>query len=127
MAKWRLKPAEIGEAASLSISIAIMVALVGYLSYAALRPQTEQLAVSSRVGAIVEAGANSGQYVVPVDIHNDGTRGISALHLDITVAGQHHMVELQYIAAGAQHRIYVYSPGNGQPEVTVRPLSYNLD
>lgn len=127
MTKFQIKPAEIGEMTSLVVSIIIMMSLVSYLAYASLREQAEQLAVSSTVGTVVEAGMQSGQYVVPVDIANHGTRGIAALHLDIAVASQHHAIELQYLAADAQRRIYVYSPTPTQPDVVVTPLSYHID
>lgn len=127
MALIKIKPAEIGEAASLTISIVIMLLLVGFLLYASLRPQSKTLAVSSTVGSVVEAGTGSKQFVVPVDVHNHGPRGITSLHLDIAMESQHHMIELQYLAAGAHRKMYVYSPQAAQPAVTITPMSYHVD
>lgn len=127
MSYFKIKPAELGEATSLVISMIIMLGLTGYLIYAAFRGGSELLGISSTIGEVVKVAGHDNQFVVPIDINNTGTHGITSLQLDITVEQLHHKLELEYLAAGSSRKVYLYSPTAAQPAVAVTPLSYRID
>lgn len=75
-------PAEIGEAVTLAISLIIFTALIGYLLYSLTREETDLLPITAQAG-IASQIVETGNYIIPITVKNNGPKSITYLQLDV--------------------------------------------
>lgn len=119
---------------TLGLSVLLVLAIAGYLVYSGSREQSPHVPVEVRVlaGEVQEA---SGRYVVPIEVRNLGRRTLKDLKVQVTFAapaGESNQpdeeVTLDYLAAGAAQKIYLYVHRHPKDmTVVAEPSSYRLE
>lgn len=127
--KFKLKPAEFGEAVSLGISIVLVLGLVLYLLYSMLQKETEYLSVTATAEAAVRV-EDTDAYVIPVTVENKTPKSVTYLQLSATLGrgGEERDIELDYLPRHSTRKIYLFvdRPYEGE-QVEIKPLYYKFD
>ncbi|MFN3648339.1 MAG: hypothetical protein ACK47B_02060 [Armatimonadota bacterium] len=122
----------VAEWISLGISVLLILGLSGYLLWQGLGAETEHIPVQVRPlwGEVRPLG---GEYVVPIEVENQGRRTVRDLRIGITYVGeQGEEVEqdttIDYLGERSKTRVFVYVPTDPrQAQLEATPSLYRLE
>lgn len=127
MKRFRIKPAEMGEAISLGVSILILGAVIIYLISGMMQDSSDYLALTARAEAPVRL-ENSHAFVIPVKIINDTSRSVAYVEISIDMGAEIRTVDIDYVPRHSERTIYLYADKELNPEqVRATPLYYKFD
>lgn len=104
---------KVAEWVTLGASVALVLAVAGYLFREAMRDHPAAVPVTVRVLAD-EAREVDGRFVVPVEVTNRGERTLKGLTIQVTIRGgapggrEPADVTLDYLGEKARGRVYLY-------------------
>lgn len=122
-----LKPAEMGEAISLGISVLLVLSLLAYLivalfvrsdnPYVSIRPEVQ--------GAVAQP---DGGYIIPVTIRNMGEKTVPYASVTITLPGMEKEIEVEYLPRQSTRDIYLsVDQPYTQDQISAKTSYYRLD
>jgi uncharacterized protein (TIGR02588 family) len=117
---------------TLGVSALILLGIIGYLVYQAMRPAPPHVRVEARalVGRVERAGD---RYVLPIELRNRGRRTVRQLRVEVRHGRQGEEPEtteldVDYLGGGSTHEAYVYLEEDPRGlKVEVEPRQYQLE
>ena len=117
---------------TLTLSIAIVAALAGYLLYHAIHENAPYVPVQARARVDL-TGREGGWYILPVEIKNPGRHTLKELEATLTFRGpggsrEERAFKLDYLGEGAtQTRYFYFDRHPSDLDIRIRPLAYALE
>ena len=123
---------KVAEWVTLCASILLIASVAGYLVYDLLRPQRPTVPVEVRV-LTDQARAEGDLYVVPMEVHNRGSRTLSDLKVLVNWQSRgggetkRQDVTIQYLGEGASTKAYLYFDQHPRElHINAQPFGYQL-
>jgi uncharacterized protein (TIGR02588 family) len=113
----------------LGISLVLLLSVVVFLMRRALQRSDPFIRVETRF-LMSEARKVGDQYILPVEVHNPGSRTISQLKIRVSAGDpdEAREIEIKYLAENSTTRLYL--PFQSEPArmgVQAKPLYYRTD